>query len=158
MLIATSTVTVNAAFLQEIKQDAVELRELLHEVSQRLLRRRARVADARDMVDLLTRLRDQLAIHFALEEAFGYFENAVDIAPRLSERAEELRAEHDLFFRDICSICEQAERLLYHEASPRTLRQVATGYADFADAFEQHEAREVELIMEAFDDDIGVGD
>ena len=158
MLVATATVTVNAAFLQEIKQDNVELRELLGDVSERLLHRRPRVSDAREMVDKLTRLRDQLAIHFSLEEAFGYFDNAVTIAPRLSERADDLRSEHDLFFQDICSICEQAEKLLYHEASPRVLRQVATRYSDFYDALQQHEAREAELIMEAFDDDIGVGD
>ena len=158
MLVATSTLSVNAAFLQEIKQDNVELRDLLCELSERLLRRRPRVADAREMVEMLSRLRDQLAIHFSLEEAFGYFENATSIAPRLSERAESLRSEHDLFFQDICSICEHAEQLLYQEASPRTVRQVATQYADFHEAFQQHEAREVELIMEAFDDDIGVGD
>ena len=158
MLVATYTLSVNAAFLQEIKQDNVELRELLSEVSQQLLQRRPRVSDARDMVEKLTRLRDQLAVHFSLEEAFGYFENAVSIAPRLSERADSLRSEHDLFFQDICSICEQAEKLLYHEASPRTLRQVATRYSDFYEALQQHEAREAELIMEAFDDDIGVGD
>jgi len=158
MLLATHTVTVNAAFLQEIKQDNVELRDLLQTISGRLLRRRPRVSDARDLVELLVRLRDQLAMHFALEEAFGYFENAVDIAPRLCERAAELRTEHDLFFRDICGMCEQAEQLLYHEASPRTLRQVATRYAAFYDGLQQHEARENELIMEAFDDDIGVGD
>ena len=116
------------------------------------------MADARSLVEKLTRLRDQLAVHFSLDEAFGYFENAVSIAPRLSERADSLRSEHDLFFHDICAICEQAEQLLYHEASPRTLRLVCTRYADFYDALQQHEAREAELIMEAFDDDIGVGD
>ncbi len=158
MLVATRTVGINAAFLQEIKQDNVELRELLQDVSQRLLQRRPRLSDSRPLVELLTRLRDQMAMHFALEEAFGYFENAVDIAPRLSERADGLRAEHDLFFIDICGICEQAEQLLYHETSARTLRQIATRYADFYDALQQHEARETELIMEAFDDDIGVGD
>ena len=158
MLVATTTLSVNAAFLQEIKQDNVELRDLLGELSQRLLQRRLRLADAREMVDMLSRLRDQLAVHFSLEEAFGSFENAVTIATRLSERPDGLRSEHDLFFQDICSICEDAEQLLYHEASPRTLRQIAARYADFHDAFEQHEAREVELIMEAFDDDIGVGD
>ncbi len=158
MLVATTTVSINAAFLQEIKQDNVELRDLLQRLSGQLLQRRPRIHESRSLVECLQRLRDQLALHFALEEAFGYFENAVDIAPRLSERADELRGEHDLFFRDICGICEQAEQLMYHEVSPRTLRQIATRFGDFHDALQQHEARETELIMEAFDDDIGVGD
>lgn len=158
MLVASRTLTVNAAFLQEIKQDNVELRDLLGDLSQQLLQRRPRLGGSRELVELLGRLRDQLAIHFALEEAFGYFDDAVDVAPRLSERAEQLRLEHDMFFRDVCGICEQAEQLLYDETSSRTLRQIATRFAAFYNALEQHEARERELIMEAFDDDIGVGD
>ena len=158
MLVASRTVTVNAAFLQEIKQDNVELRELFHLATARLYQPRLRLSDSRSLVDLLGRLRDQLAIHFALEEAFGYFEDAIDVAPRLSHRADELRAEHDMFFRDVCGICDQAEQLLYHETSSRVMRQISTRFAAFHDAFQQHEARERELIMEAFDDDIGVGD
>ena len=142
MLVATRTVTVNAAFLQEIKQDNVELRELLEETSTRLLKNRPRLHDARQMVELLGQLRDQLAIHFSLEEAFGYFEDATEVAPRLSERAEELRAEHELFFRDICAICEQAEKLLYHEAAgPPMLRNIAGRSVALYDALEQHERR-----------------
>jgi hypothetical protein len=158
MLVATRTVTINPAFLQEIKEDNVELRELLAQLASRLLQRRHRVADARLLVDLLGKLRDQLAIHFSLEEAFGYFENAMAVAPRLSRQAEELRSEHDLFFRDICSLCEQAEQLLYHEVSGLVLRQIAARFAAFYDGFQQHENRERELIMAAFDDDIGVCD
>lgn len=158
MLIATRTVTINAAFLQEIKQDNVELKQLLRAMSSQLMQRRPRMSDPRSLVDLLVRLRDQLAIHFSLEEAFGYFENAVEVAPRLSERAEELRGEHELFYRDICNLCEQAEKLLYHESTGQGLRQIAARFASFHDALEQHEARETELIMEALDDDIGVGD
>ncbi len=158
MLIATRTVTINAAFLQEIKQDNVELKQLLREMSSHLMQRRPRMSDPRSLVELLVRLRDQLAIHFSLEEAFGYFENAIEVAPRLSERAEELRGEHALFFRDISNLCEQAEKLLYHETPNHGLRQIAARFASFHDALDQHETRETELIMEAFDDDIGVGD
>ena len=31
-------------------------------------------------------------MHFALEEAYGYFEDAVSVAPKLCEEAEELAA------------------------------------------------------------------
>jgi hypothetical protein len=158
MLLATRTVTINPAFLHEIKEDNVELREVLAQLVNRLLQRRQRPADARTLVEMLGRLRDQLAIHFSLEEAFGYFENATAVAPRLSRQAEELRSEHNLFFRDICSICEQAEQLLYHEVPGQVLRQIAARFAAFHDAFQLHESRERELIMAAFDDDIGVCD
>lgn len=42
----------------------------------------------------LTRLRDQLATYFSLEEAFGYFDGRIDFAPRLSDTADKLLQEH----------------------------------------------------------------
>ncbi|MCA9267959.1 MAG: hemerythrin domain-containing protein [Planctomycetales bacterium] len=158
MIIATRTVAVNAAFLQEIKQDSVELQHLLQETADQLLHPRSRVKDVRSLADLLAQLRDQLAMHFALEEAFGYFEDALEVAPRLSRRAEELRSEHDLFFRDICSLCDHVDSLPGEENWRMAMRGVAARFSAFFDAFHQHETRERELIMEAFDDDIGCGD
>ncbi len=158
MLVAARTVRVNAAFLQEIKEDNIELRELLEQISGELLIRRPRLHDPRQLLALLGRLRDQLGIHFALEEAFGYFDDAVDVAPQLSEKTEELRAEHDLFFRDICRLCDFVEQIAYEETPAFSVRQIASRFAAFHDAFQQHEARERELIMAAFEDDIGVGD
>jgi iron-sulfur cluster repair protein YtfE (RIC family) len=158
MLVAARTVRVNAAFLQEIKEDNVELGDLLQQLSAELLTRRPRTHDPRLLLDLLNRLRDQLGIHFSLEEAFGYFEDAVDVAPQLSEKSEQLRSEHDLFFRDICRLCDFVEQVIYEEKPAFSFRQIASRFSAFHDAFEQHEARERELIMDAFDDDIGVGD
>lgn len=159
MTIATRTLSVNAAFLQEIKQDNVELRNLLESLTTQCRDASSQMSDPRNLCDGLSRLRDQLAMHFALEEAFGYFEDAVDVAPRLSCRADELRAEHDGFFREMCSLVEHAERLLYREESPRRATQTITlRFSAFYEALQAHEACERDLIMEAFDRDIGVGD
>jgi hypothetical protein len=158
MLVAARTVGVNAAFLQEIKEDNVELRQLLQQLAGELLTRRPRTHDPRQLLELLGRLRDQLAIHFSLEEAFGYFDDAVDVAPQLSEKTAQLRAEHDLFFRDICRLCDFVEQVRYEDTPAYSVRQIASRFSAFNDAFEQHEARERELIMDAFEDDIGVGD
>ena len=40
-------------------------------------------------------------MHFALEDAYGYFEDAVAEAPRLSDMAEQLHSEHDGLFLEI---------------------------------------------------------
>ena len=155
----TQTVTINAAFLQEIKQDNVELRDLLERSSSQLSVGSHLGSNPRTMVDTLSRLRDQLAMHFALEEAFGYFDDAVDVAPRLSARAEDLRQEHEQFFLEMCEIVERAERLLYREASPQKTRaEIAQRFSAFYSALNEHEAREQDLILEALDEDIGVGD
>lgn len=157
-LISTTTVTVNAAFLQEIKEDNRELRQLLEQL-RRVFTLPKPPMRPRQIVALFGQLRDQLAMHFALEEAYGYFEDAVSVAPRLSREANELRNQHGEMFLHICDITEQAERSLYgHEVRAGALRQIGRKYACWYERFQQHESRETNLVLEAFNDDIGVGD
>ena len=102
--------TPNVAFLQEIKEDNQRLRDLLRDAAQILsLPRHVRKLD---LVKLLRELCDQLAMHFALENALGYLDDALEIAPRLSRRAKALRNEHDALFADFCEIVDEAEGLL----------------------------------------------
>ena len=79
MALATHTVSINPAFLQEIKDDHHELRQLMHHVSAMLSRPSWMRLEYDRLVELLTKLRDQLAMHFSLEEAYGYFEDALNI-------------------------------------------------------------------------------
>ncbi|MEZ6131277.1 MAG: hypothetical protein R3C59_21590 [Planctomycetaceae bacterium] len=69
MLTATHTVTVNAAFLQEIKDDDEQLRTLLEQTRQACKSLSYLDISASRLASLLAELRDQLAMHFALEEA-----------------------------------------------------------------------------------------
>ncbi len=158
MSIATRTVTVNAAFLQEIKDDNRELRRLLAKANDLFSWCGGGRAPARELVETLGGLRDQLAIHFSLEEAYGYFEEAVDVAPRLSEKAERLRGEHETLFLDACDLVDRAEQLLYVNAAAAATKKVALRFVAFRREFQEHESNEEELILQALDDDIGVGD
>jgi hypothetical protein len=154
---ATGTVTINAAFLQEIKDDNQELRQLLQQVARLTSRPGLRVRPRR-VPQLLDDLRDQLAMHFALEEAYGYFEDAVSVAPRLCYQAEQLRNEHTGLFLEICRIAEQGKKLLDGETSANVLEQLESDFAAWRHRFAEHERREINLVLAAFDDDIGVGD
>ena len=64
--ISTTTVTVNAAFLQEIKQVNEELWQTLREVRQRAESQILQRADAWKFLHQLAQLRDQLAFHFGV--------------------------------------------------------------------------------------------
>jgi hypothetical protein len=154
----TGSTAINAAFLQEIKDDNHELRQLLADATALLLPGRLIHIEPRALADVLTKLRDRLAMHFSLEEAFGYFDDAVSIAPRLSKRADTLRCEHRQLFVEFCALVEAAERLLYHEAPRRGARLISDAFAAFHARLRRHEQAEGELIMQAFVDDIGVGD
>jgi len=112
MTVMTRTVTVNAAFLQEIKEDNQELWSLLERLQITLLTEWPPRVSRRQLHDALACLRDQLAMHFALEEAYGYFEDAIEVAPRFSIKADRLRGEHDDFYVEMCDIVDHAEQLL----------------------------------------------
>lgn len=160
MSIVTRTVAVNAAFLQEIKEDNRQLRDLFQQMLTLFSSPRRVRLGPRNIVQQLWQLRDQLAMHFALEDAYGYFEDAVAEAPRLSDMAEQLHSEHDGLFLEICELVEEGEALLYRERKgrPRQQTELAVRFYRFHARFQEHETRENELIFQAFDDDIGVGD
>ena len=159
MAIRTTTVTINAAFLREIKEDNQRLKELLAELRQ--------VLGEPGMPDLVSRhtlieklgdLRDQLATHFALEEAFGYFDEPLIAAPQLAERAEELRQEHAHLFVWFCRLVDEAEDEYLRAPHDVAFRRIAARFREFDAEFQTHEQAENELILEAFNADIGVGD
>ncbi|MBW3596714.1 MAG: hemerythrin domain-containing protein [Planctomycetes bacterium] len=157
MAVVTGTLSVNAAFLREIKEDNRRLHELWDE-TERLLASSPQEPSPRQVAEALGTLRDQLALHFSLEEAYGYFEDALDVAPRLSERAEELRSQHGALFLELCGIVERAEQWLYHETARDVLPAISRRYRRFLHALKEHETRETAMIMEALNDDVGVGD
>jgi len=154
----TRTVALNAAFLQEIKEDNIELRRLLTEAGQLFDEVSLPLTPFKTVVDLLSELRDQLAMHFSLEEAYGYFDDAVNVAPRLSDVAAQLREDHEQLFNYVCDLVEQAERLLYQESTASAVQTIAQQFLAFRHRFQDHEYREDELILQSLDDDIGVGD
>jgi hypothetical protein len=158
MATATKSISINAAFLREIKEDHLELGQTLRESKRVLELSVIPSLPAKQMVDLLSELRDRFAMHFTLEEAFGYFEDAIDVAPHLGQRSEALRREHEPLFLEVCALVDEAEQLLYHEAGHHSRRRIGANFRLFFEHFQDHESREKELILQALDEDIGVGD
>jgi len=154
---STGTVTVNAAFLQEIKEVNQELWTLLADLRHRCQRPIAPTA-CRYLIDKLAYLRDQLALHFSLEEAYGYFDDPIDVAPQLSRAADRLRAEHKSLYIDLCDLVDRAERLFYDDQHAELALWIGPEFLNFDERLRSHEERENELILDAYDADIGVGD
>lgn len=154
----TSTVTVNAAFLQEIKEVNQELWDLL-------ARCRAFEAHASDgwrpwfqQINLLRELRDKLALHFALEEAYGYFEDPAFASPQVTQRAANLRSEHTALYVEISALVDMADELLHDRKLEHLTQSIPCGFDHFCFRLEQHEDSERELIQDAFIDELGEGD
>ena len=158
MAIVSRTVTINAAFLKEIKEDHLELWRLLAEAARLSAETRGGEAHRRRWAESLCRLRDQLAMHFALEEAYGYFDDPLEAAPRLSGLAEHLRSEHGTLYLELCGLAEEAERVSFQHAPLRESVALAEAFEQFHETLLDHEQNENALILSAFDDDLGVGD
>jgi len=157
--VSSRTVAINAAFLQEIKADNTALRVLLDSIRRLVGQTWTKQAQANRFTLLLGELRDQLAMHFALEEAFGYFEDAVAQAPRLCERAQILRDQHGELFMELCELVEEAEEAAFsYTPAYRWSHRLIVAFRRFEHRLRDHEHGENELILTAFDDDLGVGD
>jgi hypothetical protein len=157
-IVATGTVTINAAFMQEIKEVDEDLLLLLRKIRHASNRPIALSQCCRTYVNMLLELRDQLALHFALEEAYGYFDDPIDVAPHIAHEAERLREEHRRLYSQLSRLCENAERMLDFGEIALLAMEIPERFAQFDANLNCHEHRENVLLMQALDDDIGYGD
>jgi len=153
-LSSTRTVTVNAAFLQEIKEVNEELWRSLGELRS-CFERPVSPGQCRHLVEQLGELRDQLALHFALEEAYGYFDDPAFVPPSVGESAERLRSEHRQLYVRLSNLVERAEQMSYELQLNQLVDWLGPQFAKFDAALRDHESRENELIMDAIESDIG---
>ncbi len=152
----TRGLSVNAAFLKDIKDDNRELKHLLDRLTPMTGHPEIAVNHWDEIVQVLSDLRDQLAFHFSLEEAYGYFDQAVETEPQLSVTAGLLRSEHTELFELARSLAEQVAELSSDEIE--SIAKFLKKLKKFRNQFERHEEAELELILDALSEDIGVGD
>jgi hypothetical protein len=149
-------VTINVAFLKEIKEDNIHLTSTLQETLDHFSS--VEKVDPKSAVDQLVELQDALETHFAMEEFYGYFQNALLTNPSISPRAEKTRNEHQDLFLQLNRLVDRAEQVLYHECSPPiTIHDVIGEFRTFHQALEKHEAAERELMMRLCNEELGVG-
>lgn len=158
MMIAAGTVAINPAFLEEIKNDHRELWSLLKRIRGCCAALETASASLDEFIGLLYELRDALGMHFALEEAYGYFDDAIDVAPHIADNAERLRNQHRVLYGEINDLAEVAEELQFAQVATSAIRELVEGFERFDAKLTAHEADERRLLMSAYLDDIGVGD
>lgn len=147
---------VNAAFFREIKEDHAHLKTILDRLRTLAAHPPAIENHRREFSDLLSELADQLALHFSLEEAYGYFEDAVDIAPWLHEEAGTLIQQHRDLYSAVVMLSEKAVCEL--EAEESNFVGLLEHFDQFDTNLKLHEAAESRLIIDALNRDVGVGD
>jgi len=148
--------TINFAFLEEIKTD-FDFRSTLNKVYQQVNQRPD--AAPPEIARWLIELRDQLETYFALEEFYGYFEQDAVANIGVSRKVAKKTEEHETLFLQLSEVIDVAEQIVYHEcSSDLNIAEVRRQFHRFCEALADHEQDEMELIMQMFNEDIGVGD
>lgn len=149
MIRSSPKVSINAAFLKEIKDDNLKLYSLLENLRTFWLVDDPLILNPEWFSVLVGDLRDQLAMHFALEETFGYLDFAVNIDAVITSESERLKKQHVDLYLDIVSIAERVQDALYPNLDEKVYQDQVNRFNDFYQAFQSHEAAEFDLIMSA---------
>ena len=168
--IATRRLTVNAAFLKDIKDDNRDLKILVDRLRHLTQPHPTASHHWPELVRLLADFRDQLAMHFGLEEAYGYFDSAIDADAELSCVAESLKLQHASLFESARHLAETADDIgkarpddaeIIEGKTPELTpaqEKVLARLDRFLFDFHRHEEAELKLILDALDEDLGGGD
>lgn len=137
---------------EQIRQEHEELRALLGEIHGMLAKRLEAVAS---VAETLASLNEHVETHFAEEETAGLFDDVVDKAPRLSERIDALRNEHEQLLVAVRRLSEVAND---GDGSDDWWQRLDAAFHEFSRDLMHHESCENEILLEAYTDDIGAAD
>lgn len=163
-MVATDVRTIVA---RELKLDYRRLQRAREALAELLRSPAALMSHRHQLAHWLAELRDQLAVHFALEEAAGYFDEARENAPHLAFRVAALQAEHVSLYERIRGLTDEVEQGLRNNRLTSATdfgneedwaQRIARRYRTFDRRLVSHEAGESELIFESLDTDLGAGD
>jgi len=129
--------------LSEICNDHDELRDLLHEIQERLAKRLGTVAR---VTETLADFCDVLERHFSAEEIGGFFDEILEREPQLTESVEAVKADHT-------KLREAIQRLLRASSDERHSdwwEEMERSFKEFSRTLMKHEQAERQLLFEAY--------
>lgn len=103
-----------------------------------------------DQAAILSQLRVDLALHFAIEEGDGYFGALQREQPSLSHGIMELRRDHTV-------LLEELDRLRELAKSDGHVPELGTAILRLVSDFRSHERKETDLLQESVLRDDGIG-
>ena len=146
-------ISVNTAFLKEVKDEHVQLRDLF-------AMNRVRIQHAENphmVLEWMQELLDQVETYFTMEEFFGYFEHASTQNQSVSRDANRLQKEHGTLFLQLMTLINRIEEAIYDD-KVLSFEKISSEFIEFADEFEHHETQEMMLMMKLCNEEFGVGD
>ena len=144
---AQTTIGVNAAFLQEVKDSNLPLWSTLHELRELPSSSLEPIEASRILVTKLGDLREHMALEFTLEETYGYIHTPSSRQTVCGHAdASAARMQHGELYLEVHDLCEQAEEAQYRGTISRDLAAFVKAFREFDENFRAHEELEAELI------------
>jgi iron-sulfur cluster repair protein YtfE (RIC family) len=140
------------AFFEQMQRDNEKLRELLGQVTHIFA---GGLKDADRVAESLVSLASQLETHFEEEEVAGVFDDVVERAPRLSERVDQLKQQHNELRTALAAINQTAGS---GDGTAQWWNDLSEAFHEFSTNLMHHEHSENELVQEAYTQDIGSKD
>ncbi len=141
-----TTLAVNPAFLEEIKDSNTTLWQRLEELRSNCDCHDAKSLILRRLVNQLNEIRDLLALQFALEESYGYMEVPESDLHEPNASPERLRAQHCALYLTASELAEQAEELQYRGWAAQRVIQLIRQVKQFDLQLQDHERAERHLV------------
>lgn len=138
--------------VEAVEEDHKRLKAALNEINTAFDKRNVSADEA---AKLLEALCDRLQHHFELEEKGGYFTEAIQHAPQLSSKAENLVEEHTDLANCAREILESTQAELGSDA---WWQEVGEQFQKLRKELLTHERDEDRLIQEAYQRDLGSND
>jgi hypothetical protein len=142
----STTLAVNPAFLEEIKDSNSTLWEQINALRAICECREVRSVVLQRLVVLLNEVRDLLALQFALEESFGYMEVPATSSSRMPHSIDYVRSQHCAIYLLASDLAEQAEELQYRGLEAVQVDELVSQVKQFDLQLQDHERLERELI------------
>lgn len=140
---------INGAFLREIKDSAIELKNTTETVRHLCECPPWDMRCLRHLTEAMDRWRDQLAMVFTLEETYGYI-SLTPLSPRHEAPREgipnpsELRREHGTLYLFVSELAEAMEELQFRGYDAVAMRDLVTRVMVFFERLDRHEQQEME--------------
>jgi hypothetical protein len=152
VLVNSTTVVVNPAFLQEIKDSNPDLWQTVHQLRQACECDEEPVKVCRQLTRLLDNLRGQISLQFTLEESYGYMAipSSSSNSRPLAELAAKAQSQHGVLYLQLTELAEQAEELQYRGVELEQLQRLVASTQRFDAQLREHEQIESELIDRSF--------
>ncbi|MEW5976958.1 MAG: hemerythrin domain-containing protein [Acidobacteriota bacterium] len=112
----------------------------------------AKVAWVRRLAEHLASLERHLKAHFKFEETGGFMEEVLSMIPNADLRVERLKSDHGALLATTANLLKGANNPAHENADSGSLCQELS---QFLSRLRHHEHEEIDLVQQAFLDDVG---